>query len=61
MELGLVKLGTKSSSTGHISHEITIPKEFIEKLGWKPGTKLLLKLADNKIIIGKTRITEVPP
>ena len=53
MEVEVVKLRKRTSGSGHITYEITIPKSFIEKLGWLPGSKLLLKLQDNKIIIEK--------
>ncbi len=55
MPIEVVKLRRRSSGLGYYSYEITLPKEFIEKLGWQQGDKLLLKLENNKIIIEKPK------
>ena len=53
VEVEVVKLRKRTSGSGHVTYEITIPRSFIEKLGWEPGTKLLLKLEGSKIIVEK--------
>lgn len=35
--------------------KITIPKKLRDELGWKAGTKLLLRLKDEQIIITEFR------
>ena len=50
---GVVKLRAKQTKPGYHSYEITLPKELVELLGWKPGDKLLVELKDNKLIIYK--------
>ena len=53
MEVEVVKLRKRTSGSGHVTYEITIPRSFIEKLGWEPGTKLLLKLEGSRIVVEK--------
>ena len=49
--LEVVRLRKRTSGTGHISYEVTIPKEFVEKLGWQPGDRLIVRLEDGRIIL----------
>ena len=53
MEIDIVKLRKRGSGLGYYSYEVTLPKEFVEKLGWKPGERLLVILDDNHIVIKK--------
>lgn len=56
MTIEVVKLRKRGSGLGYYSYEVTIPKEFIEKLGWKPGERLLLVLEEDKIVVKKAEI-----
>ena len=38
----IVKLREERSGQGYVSYAITIPKEFIEELGWKRGDRILV-------------------
>jgi len=40
----IVKLREERSGQGYVSYAITIPKEFIMKLGWKKGDRILVTL-----------------
>ena len=44
--IGIVKLRKRMGGRGHISYEMTIPKELVELLGWQPGDKLLIELVE---------------
>jgi len=46
----LIKL-TSYKSKGEVYYKITLPKEFVEELGWKTGDVLIVKLHKNKLII----------
>ena len=52
----LVKLRKRSSGLGYYSYEITLPKEIVESLSWKPGDRLIITTEDNKIIVKKAEI-----
>jgi len=39
VEIEIVKLRKRGSGLGYVSYEVTIPKEFVERLGWKPETE----------------------
>ena len=38
------------------SYRVSIPKDWVKKLGWKPRDELELRLVDNKIIIKKKEV-----
>jgi AbrB family looped-hinge helix DNA binding protein len=44
--IGIVRLRERRGGRGHISYEITIPKELVELLGWRTGDKLLIELVE---------------
>ena len=52
----IVKLRKRGSGLGYISYEVTIPKEFVEKLGWKPGDRIIVALENSKIVLEKAEI-----
>ncbi len=54
--LEVVRLRKRTSGTGHISYEVTIPKEFVEKLGWRPGDRLIVRLEDGRIVLERAEI-----
>lgn len=56
MEIEIVKLRKRGSGLGYISYEITLPKEFVEKLGWKPGDRIAVILEDSRIVLEKAEI-----
>lgn len=41
----------KLTMTGQYTYYVTIPKEFIQALGWRRKQKLALKLSGRKIIV----------
>jgi len=47
----VVRLRKRTSGTGHVSYEVTVPKEFVERLGWKPGDRLLVEFDPRKEIL----------
>ena len=55
-EFDIVKLRRRGSGLGYYSYEVTIPKDFVERLGWKPGERIIVRLEDNRIILEKAEI-----
>jgi bifunctional DNA-binding transcriptional regulator/antitoxin component of YhaV-PrlF toxin-antitoxin module len=45
------RITRKLTMTGKYSYYVTIPREYIEVLGWRKKQKLTLKLSGKKIII----------
>ena len=43
----------KVTKTGDYTYYVTIPREFIEKLGWKRGYKVKVVLKDNEVVLSK--------
>jgi bifunctional DNA-binding transcriptional regulator/antitoxin component of YhaV-PrlF toxin-antitoxin module len=41
----------KLTMTGDYTYYVTIPKEYIEELGWKEKQKVAVKLSGKKVII----------
>ena len=41
----------KLTKTGDYTYYVTIPKDYIEKLGWRVKQKVVVKLSGKKIII----------
>lgn len=56
MEIEIVKLRKRGSGLGYVSYEVTIPKEFVERLDWKPGDRIIVMLEDSKIVLEKAEI-----
>ena len=52
----IVKLRKRGSGLGYVSYEVTIPKEFVERLGWKPGDRIIVMLEDSRIVLEKAEI-----
>jgi len=52
----IVKLRKRGSGLGYITYEVTIPKEFVERLGWKPGDRIIVILEDSRIVLEKAEI-----
>ena len=52
----VVRLRKRTSGTGHISYEVTIPKEFVEHLGWKPGDRIIVRLEGSRIVLEQAEI-----
>ena len=52
----IVKLRKRGSGLGYVSYEVTIPKEFVERLGWKPGDRIIVMLEDSRIVLEKVEI-----
>ena len=52
----IVKLRKRGSGLGYITYEVTIPKEFVERLGWKPGDRIIVTVEDSRIILEKAEI-----
>jgi len=44
-------IARKLLKTGVYTYYITIPKDYIEELGWKVGEKVNLKLSGEKIVL----------
>ncbi len=55
-EIDIVKLRKRGSGLGYYSYEVTIPKELVERLGWKPGDRIIVRLEGSKIILEKAEI-----
>jgi len=53
----IVKLRKRGSGLGYITYEVTIPKEFVERLGWKPGDRIIVILDNSRIILEKAKIS----
>ncbi len=51
MTIEVVKLRKRGSGLGYYSYEVTIPKEFVERLGWRPGDRLIVRLEEDRIIL----------
>ena len=45
------KITRKLTMTGKYTYYVTIPREYIEILGWRKKQKVTLKLSGKKIII----------
>ena len=45
------KITRKLTMTGKYTYYVTIPREYIEALGWRRKQKVTLKLSGKKIII----------
>ena len=45
------KITRKLTMTGKYTYYVTIPREYIEALGWRKKQKLTLKLSGKKIIV----------
>ena len=45
------KITRKLTVTGKYTYYVTIPREYIEVLGWRRKQKLTLKLSGKKIIV----------
>jgi bifunctional DNA-binding transcriptional regulator/antitoxin component of YhaV-PrlF toxin-antitoxin module len=45
------KISRKLTMTGKYTYYITIPREYIEALGWRKKQKLTLRLSGKKIIV----------
>lgn len=45
------KISRKLTMTGKYTYYVTIPREYIESLGWRKKQKLTLKLSGKKIIV----------
>ena len=45
------KITRKLTVTGKYTYYVTIPREYIETLGWRRKQKLTLKLSGKKIIV----------
>ena len=45
------KIPRKLTMTGKYTYYVTIPREYIEALGWRKKQKLTLKLSGKKIIV----------
>lgn len=56
MDFEIVKLRKRGSGLGYYSYEVTLPKEFVERLGWKPGDRIIVMLEDQRIILEKAEI-----
>ncbi len=48
MASGVVKLRERRSGSGYVSYEVTLPKNLVELLGWKPGELLLVELVEDE-------------
>ncbi len=59
-EVASVRLRAKQTRPGYYSYEVTLPKDFVEKLGWKPGERLLVELQGDKLIIYRPSNREQP-
>ena len=44
----IVKLQSKKSRNIYTTYMITLPKDYVEALGWKPGDKLVVELAERE-------------
>jgi bifunctional DNA-binding transcriptional regulator/antitoxin component of YhaV-PrlF toxin-antitoxin module len=42
----------KLTVTGDYTYYVTIPKEYIEELGWKEKQKVTVRLSGKKVVIG---------
>ena len=51
----IVKLREERSGQGYASYAITIPKDFVKRLGWRRGDRLLVMLDEEnqRIILEK--------
>ena len=45
---GTVRLRAKQTKPGYYSYEVTLPKDLVELLGWRPGDKLLVELVEDE-------------
>jgi antitoxin component of MazEF toxin-antitoxin module len=54
--IDVVKLRKRGSGLGYYSYEVTLPKEFVEKLGRQPGDRILVRLEGPRIILEKAEI-----
>ena len=45
------KITRKLTVTGKYTYYVTIPKEYIDALGWRRKQKLTLKISGRKIIV----------
>ena len=45
------KITRKLTMTGKYTYYVTIPREYIEALGWRKKQKVTLKLSGKKIIV----------
>ena len=61
MEIEVVKLRRRGSGLGYYSYEVTLPKEFVERLGWKPGDRIIVVLDGQRIILEKAEIRPRAP
>ncbi len=44
----IVKLQAKKSRNIYTTYMITLPKDYVEALGWEPGDKLVVELAERE-------------
>ncbi len=44
----IVKLQAKKSRDRYVTYMITAPKDCVDLLGWKPGDKLVVELAEKE-------------
>ena len=55
-EIDIVKLRKRGSGLGYYSYEVTIPKELVERLGWKPGDRIIVRLEGSRIVLERAEI-----
>ena len=55
-DINIVKLRKRRSGLGYYSYEVTIPKELVEHLGWKPGDRIIVRLEDSRIVLERAEI-----
>ncbi len=48
MSIGIVKLRERRGGGGYVSYEVTLPKELVRLLGWRPGDRLLVELVEGE-------------
>ena len=44
----IVKLQAKKSRGRYVTFMITVPKDYVEALEWKPGDKLVVELSERE-------------
>ena len=47
----MVKLRKRTGGRGYESYEVTIPKEIVKRLGWRPGDKLVVEIKEQRVVI----------
>lgn len=52
------QLAYKYKDKQHFKHVIVIPEEAIDKLGWKAGQQLDLRIREHRLVIDEDKICE---